>query len=131
MATQEPGRRSSNEGETRKFRVVGDQSNFPERPSPSVAKANRIINYVFVLIEGMILLRMLLKVLGGNPGNAFVNFVYSVTAPFVYPFLTAFNWGTASTGIGVIEFGAILALGFYILLNYAIVKLIWILSSRS
>ena len=131
MATQEPDREPSNEKETRDFRVVERKSRFPERPSPSIVKTNRIINYAFVLIEGLIFLRLLLKVLGGNPANAFVNFVYSITAPFVYPFLTAFNWGTAGTGIGVIEFGSILALGFYILLNYAIVKLIGILVSRS
>lgn len=101
-----------------------------EGPGTSIIKFNQFINYVFVLIEGVIGLRILLKALGGNPANAFVDFIYAVTAPLVGPFLSVFNWGTVDISIGVIEFGSILAIAFYILLNYAIVKLIWILVSR-
>jgi hypothetical protein len=100
------------------------------KPSPSVAKAIRIINYFFVLVEGLIVIRILLKALGGNPFNSFVNFIYSLTYPFVFPFLSAFNWQTANTGLGVFEFGSLLAIVFYILLNYAIVRLLIILTSR-
>lgn len=100
------------------------------KPSPSVTKAIRIINYFFVLVEGLIVIRILLKALGGNPFNPFVNFIYSLTYPFVFPFLSAFNWQTASTGLGIFEFGSLLAIVFYILLNYAIVRLLIIITSR-
>lgn len=100
------------------------------KPSPSVTKAIRIINYFFVLVEGLIVIRILLKALGGNPFNPFVNFIYSLTYPFVFPFLSAFNWQSASTGLGVFEFGSLLAIVFYILLNYAIVRLLIIITSR-
>lgn len=126
MATPQPERQFP---ETEK--PEARQPQFPEKPSPSIIKVNRMINYAFVLIEGSIALRLLLKVLGGNPGNAFVGFIYSITQPFVYPFLSAFNLQTASTNIGIFEFGSLLAIGFYILLNYAIVRLISILVSRS
>ena len=126
-----PEREPLPEEEERRLRARERGPEFGEEPTPSIRKINRIVNYFFVIIEGLIALRLLLKVLGGNPGNPFVSFVYSITYPFVYPFLSAFNWQTASTGIGVVEFGAILAVAFYILLNYAIVRLIWILTSRS
>lgn len=67
---------------------------------------------------------------GGNPQNAFVAFIYRLTDPFVLPFLSAFNLRPTSFGLGVIEFGAILAIPVYILLNYAIVKLLEIIGSR-
>lgn len=104
---------------------------FPEKPGPSVTKVNRIINYVFVILISLIFIRLLLKALGGNPGNAFVSFIYSLTEPFVMPFLTVFNVPVISTSIGIVELGALVAIAFYILLNYAIVKLIWIVTSRS
>jgi YggT family protein len=102
-----------------------------ERPGPSVIKINRLINYAFVVLEGLIGIRVLLTVLGANPANAFVSFVYTLTFPFVSPFLTVFNGRTVSTGIGVLEFGSLLAIAFLILLNYAIVRFIWILASRN
>lgn len=105
-------------------------SEFPEKPAPSVIKINRVINYVFRILESLIFIRLLLKALGGNPGNAFVTFIYGITEPFVMPFLTVFNIPVISTSIGVLELGSLLAIAFYVLLNYAIVKLIWILSSR-
>ena len=104
---------------------------FPEKPGPSVTKVNRIINYVFVILISVIFIRLLLKALGGNPGNAFVNFIYTLTEPFVMPFLTVFSVPVISTSIGILELGSLVAIAFYVLLNYAIVKLIWIVTSRS
>lgn len=128
---REPGREPLPGDEERGLRAVHEpEHKFGEAPSPSVLKFNRIVNYIFVIIESLIGLRLLLKVLGGNPGNGFVAFVYNITQPFVYPFQSAFSWQTADTGIGVLEFGSLLAIAFFVLLNYAIVKLIWILSSR-
>ncbi len=111
------------------LRVVGEEQSSGHTGS-FIRKLNRFINYVFVIIEALILLRILLKVLGGNSANSFVSFIYGLTDPFVSPFLSAFNLQAANTGIGVIEFGAILAIAFYVLLNYAIVKLLWIIVSR-
>ena len=104
---------------------------FPEKPGPSVTKVNRIINYMFVILIGLIFIRLILKGLGGNPGNAFVSFVYTLTEPFVMPFLTVFSIPVISTSIGILELGSLVAIAFYILLNYAIVRLIWIVTSRS
>jgi hypothetical protein len=102
-----------------------------EQPGPSAIKISRVINYAFRILESLILIRVLLKALGGNPINGFVMFIYTITEPFVMPFLTVFNVPNISTSIGVLELGSLIAIAFYILLNYAIVKLILILSSRT
>ncbi len=125
MAQQEPQREPFRDDKP------PDREVFSQKPTPSVTKINRVINYGFSVLEGLILIRMLITGLGGNPGNAFVDFIHSITEPFVFPFLTVFGSTTLDTGIGFVEIGAILAIFFYILLNYAIVRLIWILSSKN
>ena len=103
---------------------------FQDRPVPSVTKVNRVINYAFRILESLIFIRLLLKALGANPVNAFVVFIDTITEPFVMPFLTVFDVPAISTSIGFVELGSLIAIAFYMLLNYAIVKLIWIVSSR-
>src|SRR3990170_1589498 len=127
MATPQPDRETEHKDrfrdadEVREAPEKAEVTTFPERPGPSIVKLNRIINYAFVIVEGLIGLRVLLKVLGANPFNAFVQFIYTTTGVFVNGFLTVFRVAEVSTGLGVIEFGAVLAIGFYVLLNYAIV----------
>lgn len=45
-----------------------------------------VLNLVFGFIEFFIGLRILLQLLGANRSAAFVQFVYSISAPFVAPF---------------------------------------------
>lgn len=129
MADREENEKWRPEGTGRRLRVVTHEHHTSQHPS--VRKIKRIVNYVFMIIEGLIALRMILKGLGGNPGNAFVSLIYSITDVIVGPFLTAFNYQTFDTGYGVFEFGALLAVAFYILLNYAIGKLLLIMVSRN
>lgn len=132
MGRPEPEREHFREDSPREAQLrEPKREEFPEKPGPSIIKVNRIINYTFSILEGLIFIRLLIKALGGNPGNAFVNFINSTTEPFVYPFLTVFGRGTIDTGIGQLELGSILAIIFYVLLNYAIVRLVWILTSKS
>lgn len=102
-----------------------------EEPGLSVYKASRIINYIFALLLGLVLIRLLLKALGGNPINGFVAFIYSITGPFVMPFLSIFRRSFVNTNIGIIELGTIVAIAFYVLLNFAIVRLIKIIASKN
>lgn len=85
-----------------------------EEPNVTVYKISRIINYIFVVLIGLIFIRMLLKGLGGNPSNSFVSFIYSITEPFVIPFLTIFQRSFIDTQIGVLELGTMVSIFFYI-----------------
>lgn len=102
-----------------------------EEPNVTVYKISRIINYIFVILISLIFIRMLLKGLGGNPSNSFVSFVYAITEPFVLPFLTIFQRSFIDTQIGVLELGTMVSIFFYILLNFAIVRLLKILFTKN
>jgi uncharacterized protein YggT (Ycf19 family) len=96
-----------------------------------VSNADRIAQVVYVLfgvLEGLIVLRILLKLLGANPDAGFSAFVYNITAPFVGFFQGVFSTPTAHTS--VFEFSSVLALVVYALVGWGIVRLIEVFGQR-
>ena len=91
-------------------------------------KLIELIWLFFGAVEGMIGLRILLKLVAADPNNAFATFIYSVSDVFLRPFrgLTA----TPSAGGYVLELPAFVALLVYALLAWGIVRLVWILLYR-
>jgi uncharacterized protein YggT (Ycf19 family) len=71
-------------------RTVEDASASPEGEVVSTFnpgwRAVQLVYLVFGLIEGLLLLRIVLKLLGANPHAAFANWLYGVTAFFMGPF---------------------------------------------
>lgn len=75
-----------------------------------------IIYAIGGFIEALIALRFVLRLLGANASNAFVNFIYSWSTPFVAPFSGIFGQdatvvegvGTATTS--VFDWTALIAL---------------------
>ncbi len=88
-------------------------------------KLTHLIWWFFGVIEGLIGLRVLLKLLGANQGSPFTQFIYNITAPFLWPFqaLTA----TPSVGNIVFEIPAIIAMIVYALIAWALAKVVVIL----
>lgn len=85
-------------------------------------RTTRFIWYIFYVIETLLVLRFALKLLGANAGAAFTQFVYTLSAPFVAPFMYVF--GSPSVAGSVFELSTLLALFVYWLLAWGIVKLI-------
>jgi uncharacterized protein YggT (Ycf19 family) len=87
-------------------------------------KITQLVWLLFGALEGCISIRVLLKLLGANPDNPFAAFMYALTDVFLWPFrnLTA----TPSAGGFVLELSAFVALLFYALLAWGIVRLLWI-----
>jgi hypothetical protein len=118
-------------GVVRRERIVSDQGGtlHSERITHDIAGAQRIalarteqlIWLVFGVIEGLIGLRILLKLIGANPANAFAAFVYAVATIFVGPFVTL--TGSPSAGAMVLEVPSIIALLVYALTNWALVRI--------
>lgn len=52
-----------------------------------VSLAARIVYMLSSVLIGLLTVRVALSLLGANKGNAFADFIYGVTAPFVAPFL--------------------------------------------
>ncbi|HSB91439.1 MAG TPA: YggT family protein [Anaerolineales bacterium] len=91
-------------------------------------KLIELIWLFFGSIDGLIGLRILLKLVAANPDNPFAAFVYGLTEVFLWPFrgLTA----TPSAGGYVLELPAFVALLVYALLAWGIARLVWILLYR-
>lgn len=80
------------------------------------------------ILEGLIGLRVLLKLIAANPDNPFASFIYRITALFLGPFfgLTA----SPSSGPYVLEVPSLIAMLVYALAAWALVSLIWTLFER-
>ncbi|HLZ10292.1 MAG TPA: hypothetical protein VKT80_17015 [Chloroflexota bacterium] len=127
-------------GLERHEQVVRDASGLEEHHEEQVAnhgaerwlalsKASQVVQLVIGVIEGVIALRVVLKLIAANPQNAFANLVYGVSGIFVDPFYTL----TASPRAGgvVLEIPSLIAMIVYALVGWAIVKIIYIVLAPS
>jgi YggT family protein len=83
------------------------------------------VYWVFGVVGSLIGIRIVLKLLAANPNNAFADFMYGITAPFVAPFAGIF--ATPSSNGYVFEMHSVLALVIYALLAVLITSLIRLL----
>ncbi len=97
--------------------------------SKPIWKFSRIVNFVFIVIEGFLVIRFALKFLGGNENNQIVKTIYELTKPFVLPFSDLLMIQDFVAGKIVVEISTILAIISILLIDYAIVKLIRVLAS--
>lgn len=83
--------------------------------------AERIVSLVGSIIIGLLAIRFVLSLLGANRGNAFADFIYTTSAPFVTPFFGLFNY-TPQFGVVRFEFETLVAMLFYAILMAIIVR---------
>jgi uncharacterized protein YggT (Ycf19 family) len=100
-------------------RYVGD---------PFVVQFSRLMWYVLGLVEGLLAIRFVLALLAANPNNAFAAAMYAITGPLVAPFRTLF--ATPAFGGSVFELYTLIAMVVYLLLWWAIVRLVEIVTVR-
>lgn len=91
-------------------------------------KLTQFIWLGFGLLEGLIGLRILLKLIAANPDSPFARLVYEMTRPFLAPFV-GLTSTPAANGV-VLEIHAIVALFVYALVSVLVERLIWIIFSR-
>ena len=106
----------------------------PVRPGvarAAVSPSYRAAQFVYLslgIIEGLIVIRLILKLLAANAGAAFTSLIYGVTGPLVAPFQGVFP--TPQTDGSVLEVSSLLALIVYALIAWAIVRIIRISANR-
>src|SRR4030065_1110944 len=94
----------------------------PERERPIFPfKATQLIWLFLGVLEGLLALRILLKLMAANPGNAFAAFLYSITDLFLLPF--AGLVGTPTAGGMVLELSSIIAMAAYGLVGLGLERL--------
>jgi uncharacterized protein YggT (Ycf19 family) len=87
-----------------------------------------LIQLAFVILNGLIALRFVLKLMAANPNNPFAQLVYFLTAPFLWMF-QGITYTPTFGGIQI-EFFSLIAIAVYSLIGWIIVQLIWLLFSR-
>ena len=87
--------------------------------------AGRIVSLLFGILAVLIGLRILLLLLVANQTNAIVDFVFSITEPFVAPFRGIFAMDAVSPGGGsVFDVAAVVALVGWLLIYLLLMAII-------
>ena len=92
--------------------------------------ARRVISLLFGILITLLILRIVLLLLVADPGNSIVDFVYSVTEPFVAPFRGMFQFDAVASGSRTLDIAAVVALIGWTLI-YALIMAILRLADRS
>jgi hypothetical protein len=100
------------------------------RPSPA-ATLERLVIFVFSLIEIVIVLRIVLLLFAARESNAIVSFVYSVSEVFVAPFRGILRIDEVQAGATALDIGAIVALVGWLILELIIIALLRVFRPRA
>jgi uncharacterized protein YggT (Ycf19 family) len=93
-------------------------------------RATEVIYLVSGIIAGLLLIRLVLKLLAANPLAGFSKFIYGLTDVFMAPFrnlLPSVGGGSGS----VLEMSTVIAIIVYALIGWALVRLVAIVLSRN
>ena len=85
-------------------------------------RGTQIAWYLFYVVETLLLFRFLLKLLAANPNAGFTDFIYTVSYPFVAPFIYVFR--TSRFESSTFEWSTLLAMFVYWVLVWGIIRLI-------
>lgn len=89
----------------------------------------RAVYFIVGVIVTLLALRVLLLLLGANQGNAFVDFIYTLSGLFAYPFYGIFNY-QPTYGSSTFEISSVVAILIYALVGWGIAKLLTIGSTH-
>ncbi len=85
-------------------------------------RGTQVVWYILGVLEAFMAFRFVLKLLGANSGAGFTSFIYTVSYPFVAPFLGVFRMSQITSG-SVFEWTTLLAMAVYWLLAIAVIRL--------
>lgn len=88
--------------------------------------ARRIILSLTTIVVILLLIRFFFRLASANDANGFVNLIYSVTAPLIWPFDTIFPNFTVEgfIGTGILEINTIIAVVIWGILGAIIARLV-------
>lgn len=99
------------------------ESTVTRRTSP-VATVERLIVFIFGLIQALLVMRIVLLLLAAREANPIVSFVYDVSEIFVAPFRGMFAMDSVPAGQAALDVAAIVALIGWTLLELVILALV-------
>lgn len=106
----------------RKTEVVTDSNRPVRNDAHTYSAIDQLVYLIFGVIEALLLIRFLFRLTGANPAAGIVSFIYSITNVLMAPF--RFIFPTASLEGAVFEWSILVAMVFYALFAWIIMKLI-------
>jgi len=85
----------------------------------AVARVSQVIDYIFFLIYGLLIIRLLLALFAARSDNGFVQFIRSISDPFYAPFRGIVASPTTPEGY-TLALPIVIALVVYLLLHLAV-----------
>jgi YGGT family len=92
------------------------------RRAATIARTKQIIYFIFGIINVLLALRFIFLALGASEASPFVNFIYTLSRPFVLPFQGIF--GEPAFGGSVLEWASLVAIAIYMLLAYGFARVL-------
>ena len=122
-------------GQVHEHRVVSEDPGVPPSQAEVVSTFNpgwravQLVYLVFGVIDGLLVIRLILKLLGANPQAAFANWVFNVTAFFMAPFHNLLP--TIGNEQSQLEMSVVIAILVYALIAWAIGRFVAIVFYRN
>lgn len=91
-------------------------------------KATQLIWLLLGILEAAIALRVIFKLIGVNPANAFATLLYNVTDFFLAPFASLAK--APAAGGSVLELSSIIAMIVYLLIFWALERIVYVIFYR-
>lgn len=101
-----------------------DDPNYAANHTSDVAA--RIVWFIGGILLAVLALRFLLSLFGANTTNAFANFIYKVSYPFVVPFFNLFSYDSINNGVSHFEVYTLVAIVIYALVIAGLARLVTI-----
>lgn len=95
----------------------------------AAARVSQVVDYIFFLIYALLAIRLLLALMAARSGNAFVQFIQTISDPFYWPFKGVVPSPSTPEGF-TLALPIIIALIVYIILHMAINGLLRMLAHR-
>ena len=90
-------------------------------------RLQQLVGLAFIVIEGIVALRVVFKAMGANAQAGFSSFIYTISSPFVGPFHPVFKDGTINGH--PFELGSVLAMLVFALLAFLALRVVRVLFS--
>ncbi|XGV95875.1 MAG: YggT family protein [Leptolyngbya sp. BL-A-14] len=88
------------------------------------------ISFLVGLLEILLVLRFVLRASGANTKNAFAQFIYNISDPFIAPFSTLFVSPVTGGGANILDLNVLVAIVVYALLGWLAITLVQFLRGR-
>jgi hypothetical protein len=97
------------------------------RSRPSGAELlRRIIVFIFAVMQGLLVLRIVLLLVDANRGNDLVRFIYDASGIFVAPFEGILHTNAVNAGASVLDIAALVAIVGWTILEALLVAAVGI-----